>query len=60
MSITLVECNYAIYDKELLIIIRYFEEWSLELRLLGEDSILILINHKTLEYFMLIKKLTRR
>jgi RNase H-like domain found in reverse transcriptase len=59
MSITLAERNYAIYNKELLIIIHYFKEWSLELRLLEEDTILILIDHKTLEYFMLIKKLTR-
>ena len=26
-----VECNYEIYDKELLAIIRAFEEWRLEL-----------------------------
>jgi RNase H-like domain found in reverse transcriptase len=59
MSIALVERNYAIYDKELLAIIRYFKEWSPELRLLGEDPVLVLIDHKALEYFILIKKLTR-
>jgi RNase H-like domain found in reverse transcriptase len=58
-SITLIERNYAIYNKELLAIIRYFEEWSSELRLLGEDPILVLIDHKALKYFILIKKLTR-
>jgi RNase H-like domain found in reverse transcriptase len=60
MSITLVERNYAIYNKELLIIIRYFKEWSPELHLLGEDPVLVLIDHKALKYFILIKKLTRR
>jgi RNase H-like domain found in reverse transcriptase len=59
ISIALVERNYAIYDKELLVIIRYFKEWSPELRSLGEDSILVLIDYKALEYFILIKKLTR-
>ena len=29
----LVECNYEIYDKELMAIIQYFEEWRLELEL---------------------------
>jgi RNase H-like domain found in reverse transcriptase len=58
-SITLVERNYAIYNKELLAIIRYFKEWSSELRLLGEDPILVLIDYKALKYFILIKKLTR-
>jgi RNase H-like domain found in reverse transcriptase len=58
-SIALIERNYAIYNKELLIIIHYFEEWSLKLYLLEEDSILVLIDYKTLEYFMLIKKLIR-
>ena len=60
ISIIAAEHNYAIYDKELLAIIRYFKEWSLELYLLREDLIKVLIDHKALEYFMLIKKLTRR
>ena len=29
------ECNYKIYDKELLAIIRYFEQWQLELEGVG-------------------------
>jgi RNase H-like domain found in reverse transcriptase len=57
ISIALVERNYIIYNKELLAIIRYFKEWSPELRLLEEDPILIFIDYKTLEYFILIKKL---
>ena len=53
------ECNYEIYDKELLAIIRAFEEWRPEL----EGSafpIQVLSDHKNLEYFMSTKKLSRR
>ena len=48
------ECNYEIYDKELMVIVCTFEEWRSEL----EDStypIDVIINHKNLEYFMFIK-----
>ena len=48
------ECNYEIYNKELMIIICTFEEWRSEL----EDftySIDVIMNHKTLEYFMFTK-----
>jgi len=53
-----VECNYEIYNKELMIIVHTFEEWCLEL----EDFICfveMIINHKNLEYFMSIKQLSR-
>jgi hypothetical protein len=30
-TLSSIECNYEIYDKELLIIIRCFEEWRVEL-----------------------------
>ena len=53
------ECNYEIYDKELLAIIRCFKEWRPEL----EDTgllVKVLTNHKGLEYFMSTKKLTPR
>ncbi len=53
-----VECNYEIYDKEFMIIVRAFEKWWSEL----EDSIYsveIIMNHKNLEYFMSIKQLSR-
>jgi hypothetical protein len=53
------ECNYEIYDKELLAIIRCFEEWRPEL----ESSALpiqVLSDHKNLEYFMSTKLLNRR
>ena len=53
------ECNYDIYDKELLAIIRCFEEWRPELE--GTDlPVKVLSDHKSLEYFMTTKKLTRR
>ena len=53
------ECNYEIYDKELLAIIRCLEEWRPELE--GTDlPVQILTDHKALEYFMTTKKLTRR
>ena len=53
------ECNYEIYDKELLAIIQCLEEWRPELE--GTDiPVQILTDHKGLEYFMTTKKLTRR
>ena len=51
------ECNYEIYDKELMVIVCTFEEWCSEL----EDStylINVIMNHKNLEYFMFIKQLS--
>ncbi len=55
----LAECNYEIYDKKLLAIIRAFEKWRLELK----DTlnfVEIIFDHKNLEYFMSIKLLSRR
>ena len=48
------ECNYEIYNKELMIIICTFKEWCSEL----EDFtylIDVIMNYKNLEYFMFIK-----
>ncbi len=53
------ECNYEIYDKELMAIVRAFEEWRPEL----EGSTLpikVITDHKNLEYFMSTKQLNRR
>ena len=51
------ECNYEIYDKELMAIICIFEEWRSELE--GSTySINVIMNHKNLEYFMFIKQLS--
>ena len=48
------ECNYEIYDKELLAIIRCFEEWRYELEGLG-IPVRVITDHKNLEYFMSTK-----
>ncbi len=53
------ECNYEIYDKKLLAIIRAFEKWRLELKD-TLDFVEIIFDHKNLEYFMSIKLLSRR
>ncbi len=53
------ECNYEIYDKELLAIIRAFEEWRPELEGSGMP-VQVLTDHRNLEYFMTTKSLTRR
>lgn len=56
---TPAECNYEIYDKELLAIIRCFEEWRPELE--GcELPVRILTDHRNLEYFTTTKQLDRR
>lgn len=53
------ECNYEIYDKELLAIIRCFEEWRPELE--GAASpIQVITDHRNLEYFMSTRNLNRR
>lgn len=56
-----VEYNYKIYDKELLTIIKAFEEWRPELA--GTDlgrPIKVLSDHRSLEYFITTKQLNRR
>jgi len=53
------ECNYEIYDKELLTIIQCLKHWRFELKC-TDISIKIFINHLNLKYFMIIKKLIRR
>lgn len=52
------ECNYEIYDKEMLAIIRCLEEWDSELR--GVEKFDICTDHKNLEYFMTMRRLTER
>ncbi|KAH0358938.1 hypothetical protein KCU65_g10168, partial [Aureobasidium melanogenum] len=58
-KMTPAECNYEIYDKELLAIIRCLEEWSAELEM-NQEMIKILCDHRNLEYFMSTKMLNRR
>ena len=53
------ECNYEIYDKELLAIIRCFEQWRPELE--GASfPIQVLSDHKNLQYFTTTKQLSHR
>ena len=58
-SLNLVEINYHIYDKKLLIIIRCFEHWRSELAH-TKLFIQIFIDHQALKIFMKNKQLTRR
>lgn len=53
------ECNYDIYDKELLAIVRAFEEWRPELEA-SPVPIEVSSDHKNLVYFMKSKVLNRR
>ena len=53
------ECNYEIYDKELLAIVKGFELWQPEL-VASEQIVDVITDHRALEYFMTTKKLTRR
>jgi len=51
------ECNYEIYNKELLAIIRCFEQWWLELEGAGY-LIKVFSDYKNLQYFIIIKQLS--
>ena len=53
------ECNYEIYDKKLLNIVRVFEKWRLELKAF-KFFIEVISNHKNLKYFMFFKLFNRR
>jgi len=58
-SLSPVEWNYKIHDKEMLAIIRTLEEWRHFLE--GARHLVeIWTDHKNLEYFMTAKKLNRR
>ncbi len=58
-NMVFAECNYEIYDKKLLTIIRCLKHWCLELKCTN-ISIKIFINYLNLKYFMIIKELIRR
>ena len=58
-SLSSMERNYEIHDKEMLAIIRALEEWRHFLE--GATHLVeIWTDHKNLEYFMMAKKLNRR
>jgi hypothetical protein len=58
-SLSEVERNYDIHDKEMLAIIRALEEWRHYLEG-AKHTFQIWTDHKNLEYFMTAKKLNRR
>ncbi len=53
------ECNYKIYDKELLIIIWAFEHWWSELKLI-DISIMMFIDHQAFTSLMKDKELSKQ
>jgi len=53
------ECNYGIYDKELLAIVRCFEEWRPHL-VGSPHPIQVLTDHKNLEFFKTKRTLNQR
>jgi hypothetical protein len=53
------ECNYEIYDKKLLAIVRCFEKWRAELEK-SSHSIEVLSDHRNLKYFIFTKLLNWR
>lgn len=53
------QCNYEIYDKELLAIIKCMEEWRPELQGTAEPFEIV-TDHKNLQYFMTTKALSQR
>ncbi|ERF68926.1 hypothetical protein EPUS_09504 [Endocarpon pusillum Z07020] len=53
------ESNYEIYDKELMAIVRAFEEWRPELEG-SQEPVQVVTDHRNLEYFMSSKQLSRR
>ncbi len=58
-NLSLAECNYEIYDKKLLAIIRAFEHWRPELKL-TELLIKMFTDHQALTPLMEDKELSRR
>lgn len=60
-KMTPTECNYEIYDKELLAIIKAFENWRPEaISVEPQNPIKIYSDHRSLEWFMTTKQLNRR
>ena len=60
-KMTPAECNYMIYDKELLAIVKSFETWRPELASVSPDQpVKVLTDHQNLEHFITTKQLNRR
>ena len=52
------ECNYQIYNKELLAVVQCLEAWDAELWLV--EKFKVITDYKNLEYFFVLRKLTER
>ena len=60
-KISPVECNYIIYDKELLAIVKSFKTWRPELASVDlKRPVKVYTDHKNLEHFMTTKQLNHR
>ena len=58
-SLNKIERNYKIYNKEILAVIKELENWRYLLKE-AKFKFEIWTNHKNLEYFMKVQKLSRR
>ena len=58
-SLSDTECNYDIFDKEMLVIIQALEEWRHYLQG-AKEPFEIWTDHQNLKYFTTMKKLNRR
>jgi hypothetical protein len=56
--ITPAKCNYEIYDKEMLAIIAYLNEWREWLKPMSD--FVVRTDHKNLEYYKRSQKLSER
>ena len=56
-----VECNYEIYNKEFLIIVRIFKKWHSKcVKIFVEEFICVINDHRNFKHFMTIKQFNRR
>ena len=60
-QMSFAKCNYEIYDKKLLVIVRIFEKWHSKcVDILVKKLIKIINDHQNLQIFMITKQLNRR
>ena len=58
---SLIECNYEIYNKEFLIIVRIFKKWHSKcVETFVEEFIRVINNYRNLKHFIIIKQFNRR
>ena len=60
-QMSFAKCNYEIYDKELLVIVRVFEKWHSKcVDISMKELIKIISDHQNLQIFMITKQLNRQ